>query len=178
MKKCIIIVAKWGKVVLCEQFSLRTAIKMAKSRQKEVAHMSFVGSYNHSLDAKKRVFVPSKFREDLGDEFYITRKFGAYLSIYTADDWQAYVEKIEKLPESDAEEIQDFILGAAQKCTPDASGRIILDDKLMRHAGIDKNIVFVGAGKQIRIWAEEEWNAREQKRDFDKMRDIMRQYGL
>ena len=140
--------------------------------------MSFVGSFVHSLDSKKRVFVPSKYREELGEEFYITRKFGAYLSIYTAEDWQAFVEKIERLPESDAEEIQDYILGAAQKCTPDASGRIILDDKLLKHAGIEKNIVFVGAGRQIRIWSEEEWNAREQKRDFDKMRDIMRQYGL
>lgn len=140
--------------------------------------MSFVGSYSHSLDTKKRVFIPSKFREDLGEEFYITRKFGQYLSIYTADDWAAYVEKIERLPESDAEEIQDYILGAAQKCVPDASGRIILEDRLIRHAGIDKNIVFVGAGKQIRVWAEEAWAEREQKRDYDKMRDIMRQYGL
>ena len=140
--------------------------------------MSFVGSYSHSMDAKKRVFIPSKFRDDLGEEFYITRKFDAYLSIYTAEDWEAYVDKISKLPEADAEEFQDFILGAAQKCTPDASGRIILDDRLLCHAGIDKNIVFVGAGKQIRIWAEEEWNERENKRDFDKMRDIMRQYGL
>lgn len=140
--------------------------------------MSFVGSYKHSLDAKKRVFVPSKYREDLGNEFYITRKFGAYLSIYTAEDWQAYVEKIERLPESDAEEIQEFILGAAQKCVPDANGRIIIDEGLMKHARIEKNIVFVGAGKQIRIWAEELWSKREEERDFDKMRDIMRQYGL
>lgn len=140
--------------------------------------MSFVGSYKHSLDAKKRVFVPSKYREDLGNEFYITRKFGAYLSIYTAEDWQAYVDKIERLPESDAEEIQEFILGAAQKCVPDANGRIIIDEGLMKHARIEKNIVFVGAGKQIRIWAEELWSKREEERDFDKMRDIMRQYGL
>ena len=77
--------------------------------------MSFVGSYNHSLDAKKRVFVPAKFREDLGDVFYITRKFDTYLSIYTADDWDAYIEKIEKLPESIAAEIQDFILGGDRK---------------------------------------------------------------
>ena len=140
--------------------------------------MSFVGSYSHSLDTKKRVFIPSKFREDLGDEFYITRKFGQYLSIYTADDWAAYVEKIERLPESDAEEIQDYILGAAQKCVPDSNGRIILEDRLIKHAGIDKNIVFVGAGKQIRVWAEEAWSEREQQRDYDKMRDIMRQYGL
>ena len=140
--------------------------------------MSFVGTYNHSLDAKKRVFIPSKFREELGDEFYITRKLDAYLSIYTAEDWEAYVEKISKLPEADAEDFPDFILGAAQKCKVDSNGRIILEDKLIKHANIDKNIVFVGAGKQIRVWAEEVWNEREQNRNYDKMREIMRQYGL
>ena len=140
--------------------------------------MSFVGSFKHSLDAKKRVFIPSKFRDDLGDEFYITRKFDTYLSIYTADDWAAYVEKIERLPESEAVEIQDFLLGAAQKCVPDASGRIILDDRLLKHAKIEKNIAFVGSGRQIRVWAEEIWNEREQNRNYDKMREIMRQYGL
>ena len=140
--------------------------------------MSFVGSYTHSLDAKKRVFIPSKYRDDLGEEFYITRKFDSYLSIYTRDDWDAYVEKISALPEADAEEFQDFILGAAQKCVPDASGRIILDEKLIKHARIEKNIVFVGAGKQIRVWAEELWNERESGRDYEKMREIMRKYGL
>lgn len=140
--------------------------------------MSFVGSYTHSMDAKKRVFIPSKFRDDLGEEFYITRKFDAYLSIYTAEDWEAYVDKISKLPEADAEEFQDFILGAAQKCTPDSNGRIILDERLMKHAKINKSMVFVGTGKQIRIWAEELWNEREQNRNYDKMREIMRQYGL
>lgn len=142
------------------------------------AMMSFVGSYTHAMDAKKRVFVPSKFRDDLGDEFYITRKFGSYLSIYTADEWEEYVEKISMLPEADAEEFQDFILGAAQKCTPDSNGRIILEDRLIKHAKIEKNIVFVGAGKQIRVWSEEIWNEREQTRDYEKMRDIMRRYGL
>jgi MraZ protein len=140
--------------------------------------MSFVGSYKHSLDTKKRVFIPSKFREELGEEFYITRKFDTYLSIYTSEDWQAYVERIEKLPESEAVEIQDFLLGAAQKCVPDASGRIILDESLAEHAGITKNVVFVGAGKQIRLWAEEIWSEREKTRDLSKMREIMRQYGL
>ncbi|MBQ8689165.1 MAG: division/cell wall cluster transcriptional repressor MraZ [Clostridia bacterium] len=140
--------------------------------------MSFVGSYSHSMDAKKRVFIPSKFRDDLGEEFYITRKFDAYLSIYTAEDWEVYVDKISKLPEADAEEFQDFILGAAQKCTPDASGRIIIDERLLKHAQITKNMVFVGTGKQIRVWSEEIWTEREKNRDYEKMREIMRQYGL
>ena len=114
--------------------------------------MSFVGTYNHTLDSKKRVFIPSKFRDELGDEFYITRKFNDYLSIYTAEDWEEYVDKISKLPEADAEEFQDFILGAAQKCIPDASGRIIIDDRLLKHAGIDKNVVFVGRKRISVCW--------------------------
>lgn len=140
--------------------------------------MSFVGSYSHSLDAKKRVFVPAKFREDLGNTFYVTRKFDTYLSIYTEEEWTAYLEKLEKLPESVAAEVQEFILGGAQKCIPDNSGRIIIDDKLLKHAGITKNIVFVGAGRQIRVWAEELWNEREKNRDFEKMREVLRDFGL
>ena len=140
--------------------------------------MSFVSSYTHSMDAKKRIFIPSKFREDLGEEFYITRKFDAYLSVYTAEDWEAYSEKISKLPEAVAVELQDFILGAAQKCIPDSNGRIIIDDRLLKHAKISKNVVFVGAGRQIRIWAEELWNEREQNRDYEKIRNIMLQYEL
>ena len=140
--------------------------------------MSFVGSYTHSLDAKNRVFIPSKFRDELGDVFYVTRKCDSYLSIYTEEDWERYLEVIEKLPESVAAEVQEFILGGAQKCTPDNSGRIIIDDKLLKHAKIDKNVVFVGAGKQIRVWAEELWTEREEKRDFEKMRAVLQDYGL
>ncbi len=140
--------------------------------------MSFVGSYSHSLDSKKRVFIPAKFREELGEEFYITRKFKPYLSIYTAADWQAYVDKISEVPESEADELQDFIFGLAQKCSLDSSGRIILDEELLKHANISKNIIFVGAGRQIRIWSEEAWTEREQNRDLDKLRAIMSKYGL
>lgn len=140
--------------------------------------MSFVGSYSHSLDAKKRVFVPAKFREELGNEFYITRKFDPYLSVYTADDWAEYVERISALPESEAAELQEYLLGFAQKCVPDGNGRIILDERLMKHAGIEKNLVFVGAGRQIKIWSEEIWNERESKRDTESIREIMRKYGL
>lgn len=140
--------------------------------------MSFVGSYVHTMDAKKRVFIPSKFREELGGEFYITRKFDPYLSVYTAAEWAEYVDIISKLPEADAAELQDYLLGAAQKCNPDANGRIVLDEKLMKHAKIDKSLVFVGSGKQIKIWAEEVWNERESKRDLSEIREIMRKYGL
>ena len=101
-----------------------------------------------------------------------------YLSISTAEEWEEFVTLISSLPESEAAELQDYLLGAAQKCTPDSNGRIILDEKLMKHAGISKNVVFVGAGKQIKIWSEETWNERENKRDPAAIRELMRKYGL
>ena len=142
--------------------------------------MSFVSTYIHSIDSKKRVFVPSKFREELGEEFYITRKFDRYLSVYTAEDWEAYVEKLERLPESEAVDIQNFILGAAQKCVPDASGRIILDERLIEYAGITKDIAFVGVGRQIRLFAKEVWEKSERDRldNLDLIREKMAKFGL
>jgi MraZ protein len=141
--------------------------------------MTFVGSYTHSIDAKKRVFIPSKFREDLGEEFYITRKLDSYLSLYTVEAWERLLNTLSQLPEADADELQDFLLGAAQRCVPDASGRIILDDKLLKHAKIDKNLVFVGAGRdQIKIWSEELWNEREQNYNYDNIRQKMKEFRL
>jgi MraZ protein len=130
------------------------------------------------MDSKKRVFIPSKFRDDLGEEFYITRKFEPYLSVYTAADWAEYVEVISRLPESEAAALQEYLLSNAQKCTPDSNGRIIIDEKLAAHAKITKSIVFAGAGKQIKIWAEEVWNEREQNRNLDEIKNLMQRYGL
>lgn len=140
--------------------------------------MSFVGSFPHSLDAKKRVFIPSKYREELGNEFYITKKFDPYLSVYTAQDWEEYSARISALPEAEAYHLQEYILGSAQKCTPDSSGRIIIDEKLLKHASIVKNVVFVGAGKQIKIWAEELWTERDSNRDLENIKNLMLKYGL
>ena len=175
--KSIIIVAKWGKVAESDVFSLIIPTLNNKLYERRVK-MSFVGSFKHSLDAKKRVFIPAKFREELGEEFYITRKFDTYLSIYTAEDWEIYVDKIQQLPETVALEVQEFLLGIAQKCVPDANGRIILDDRLAEHAQINKNIVFVGGGRQIRIWSEEIWDEREKNRNLERIRETMYQYGL
>ena len=140
--------------------------------------MSFLGSHSHALDSKKRVFIPSKYREELGNTFYVTRTLDPCLAIYTQDDWDIFLAKIESLPDSEVAEIREFMLGAAQKCVLDSNGRVIFDDILLKHADIKKNIVFVGAGKQIKVWAEEAWNEREKNRDFEKMRAILKDFRL
>ena len=75
-------------------------------------------------------------------------------------------------------EVQEFLLGIAQKCVPDANGRIVLDERLLAHAKINKNIVFVGGGSQIRVWSEELWDERERNRNLEKIKETMNLYGL
>ena len=173
---------QWGKLFdvpfLIPQKWGRSSPKWEKIDERREFLVSFVGSYPHSLDSKKRVFIPAKYREELGGEFYITRKFDPYLSIYTAKDWEEYVARLSALPEAEAYPLQEYILGSAQKCTPDSNGRIILDEKLMKHASINKNVVFVGSGQQIKIWAEEVWAAREGGRNLDQIKELMLKYGL
>ena len=135
-------------------------------------------SNNYSLDAKNRVFVPAKYREELGNVFYVTRSLESCLTIYTEDEWSLFLQSLDRLPNTTGAAAKEYFMSAAQKCAPDASGRILLDDTLKSHAKINKNVVFVGAGRVINVWSEEEWSAREANRDLESIRSLLLQYGL
>lgn len=139
---------------------------------------SCVGTFTHTIDKKNRVFIPSKIREVLGDTFYITRKPKGYLTIYSEEGWGEYVKKIQSLPESVAAPLQDFLIGGAQRCTTDVSGRTVLETRLVEHAALVKNVVFVGHGDQIRVWSEENWIIRESEQDLEKLNSLMETFNL
>ncbi len=139
---------------------------------------SCVGTFIHTIDKKNRVFIPSKIREVLGETFYITRKPKGYLTIYSEDGWTEYVKKIQSLPESVAGQLQDFLIGGAQRCTTDTSGRIVLESRLVEHAKLTKNVVFVGHANQIRVWSEESWIEREREQDLEKLNSLMETFNL
>lgn len=135
--------------------------------------MAFISSYTYSLDAKKRILIPSKYREELGENFYITRSLDDCLTIYPEKVWETFIEGLNNLPDSESEIAREYFMAFALKCTPDSSGRILLEDKHMTHAKIGKNAVFVGASKTINLWAEELWAEREKNRDREAIRRLL-----
>ena len=140
--------------------------------------MAFLGSGTYSLDAKNRVFIPAKYREELGNVFYVTRSLESCLTIYTESEWALFLESLDRLPNTTGSAAKEYFMSAAQKCTSDNNGRIILDDTLKGHSKINKNVVFVGAGRVINIWSEELWSEREASRDLESIRNLLLQYGL
>lgn len=140
--------------------------------------MAFISSFMYSLDTKKRIIIPNKFRDELGDTFYVTRSLDQCLTIYTEEEWSIFLKGLKDIPSSTSAIAMEYFMSAAQKCTLDGSGRILLDDKLIDHAKIGKNAVFVGAGNKINIWSEELWAEREADRDRDAIRLLLQQHGL
>ena len=118
------------------------------------------GKYDHSVDAKGRLFVPSKLREELGESFYVTLGLDHCLSVYTEAGWQAIVDKYNALPISQARKMR-FLFANAAKCEPDAQGRILLPAKLRAYAGLQKDVVVIGVSNRAEIWDAEKWYAVE-----------------
>lgn len=116
-----------------------------------------IGEYQHNIDAKGRVAVPSKFRDDLGALFYITKGLDNCLFVLPQDEWDRLVEKIKTLPISKARGLQRFFFSGAAEVAPDKQGRILIPQQLREHAQLDKEVTFIGTSSRVEIWNSSKW---------------------
>ena len=100
----------------------------------------FMGEYNHTIDAKGRLIVPSRFREQLGDEFVVTAGLDGCLFVYTNEEWKKFEEKLNTLPLTNpkARKFSRFFLASACPCEVDKQGRILLPAKLRMEAHLEQ----------------------------------------
>ena len=140
----------------------------------------FMGEYNHTVDAKGRLIVPSKFREQLGDEFVVTKGLDGCLFVYENTEWKILEEKLKKLPltNANARKINRFFLAGAALCEVDKQGRILLPAVLREFAGIGKDAVMVGVGKRIEIWSKESWMSANVYDDMDEIAESMEGFEI
>lgn len=128
----------------------------------------FMGEYNHTIDAKGRLIIPAKFREQLGDEFVVTAGLDGCLFVYGNNEWQTFEEKLRSLPISNlnARQFSRFFLSSANLCEVDKQGRILLPAKLRDCAKLEKEVTLVGVGTRIEIWSRDLW---EEKNNFSEL---------
>jgi len=144
------------------------------------------GEYRHSLDAKNRVSVPARLRDELGENFMIVRSIrGTCLRFYSAEAWKEYVEPLKHLPRKVAENTLWFLYRDAVQVTPDSLGRVVLPVGLLDFAKIsqkaeagDRNLVIVGCGDFGEIWSESLYDERVAGMDLDAIRQALEESGL
>jgi MraZ protein len=119
----------------------------------------FLGEYQHSLDSKGRIIVPSKFREELGSSFIATKGLDNCLFLYPMDEWRTIEEKLRSLPftRADVRSFARFFFSGASELEIDKQGRILLPSNLRDYAMIEKEMVIIGVGSRVEIWAHEKW---------------------
>ncbi len=121
----------------------------------------FMGEYHHSIDDKGRLIIPSKFRNDVGEKFVLTRGIEHCLYLYPFDVWEQITNKLESLPftKKDTREFTRFFLSGATVTEFDSQGRVNITSPQISYANINKECVIVGVGNKLEIWAVENWNS-------------------
>ncbi len=143
----------------------------------------FIGEYEHSMDAKGRVFLPAKFRGDFEEGLVMTKGLENCLFVYPMEEWRIIESKIKNLPMTDKNArkfVRTFSAGASD-ATMDKQGRIVIPQNLRNHASIDKEVVIIGAATRVEIWARNEWdsyNSDDEGLSYEELAERMTEMGI
>lgn len=139
----------------------------------------FTGEFEHSVDSKNRIFVPAKFREELGESFMVSRDLrGARLKIFSLEGWQDYIAPILEQERKISEKAMRYLHRNAVQVSPDSQGRILLTRELLAYAEIEKSAVIVGCSTYAEIWSIENWKAELESESTEDIRLELERFGL
>ena len=113
-----------------------------------------IGEYEHSLDAKGRMIMPAKLRQDMGEKFIVTKGLDGCLFAFSQEEWLNFETKLKTLPLSDrnARNFVRFFLSGATECELDKQGRFLIPNNLRVAANLEKEAVIIGVGTRLEIW--------------------------
>ncbi len=121
----------------------------------------FIGEYNHNIDTKGRLIIPSRFRESLSEKFIVTRGLDKCLFVYTLEEWENLVKIIKTLPFTKRKnrDFERFFFSGAIECEVDKQGRVNISSSLQSYAQLEKECKIVGVNERLEIWSENNWNS-------------------
>ena len=144
----------------------------------------FYGEFEHKLDKKGRIIIPSDFREaskeNYVEKFFVTRGLDSCLFMFPEEEWKLQESKFKGLSftKRETRKFNRLFFSGAVEATPDKQGRILVPTYLKNYAGIKKEIMIVGVSSRIEIWSKEKWeefynSSRESFEDIaEKLIDI------
>ena len=139
-----------------------------------------IGEYEHSLDTKGRLIMPSKLRQDIGDSFIITKGLDGCLFVFSQNEWLNFETKLKSLPLSDknARNFVRFFLSGATECELDKQGRFLIPGNLREVADLVKDTVIIGVGTRLEIWNKETWKKCDEDISADEIAENMTMLGI
>ena len=120
----------------------------------------FMGEYHHNIDDKGRLIIPSKFRNEPGEKFIVTRGLEECLFVYSISEWNEIINKLKQLPftNKDARLFMRMFMSGATECELDKNGRINIPTTLAKYASLDKECVVIGVNERLEIWSSSKFD--------------------
>lgn len=132
-----------------------------------------IGEHTHTLDTKKRLSLPSKFRKELGKTVVITKGLDSCIFVYSKKEWKNFAEKLNELSmgQGDTRAFSRYFLGGAVEVDIDSAGRILIPDFLKDLAHLQTKVMVVGLGSRVELWDEERWSIYQS--ELEKKADLV-----
>ena len=139
-----------------------------------------IGEYNHNLDAKGRTSIPSKFRDDLGGTFVLSKGLDNCLYAYSTAEWEGFQRDLLELRGKDAQKVRRFFFSGAAECEIDSQGRVVIPPVFREYAGLKRELVIIGNSNRAEIWDKDTWQKYISDSSFDseEIADAMDRLGL
>ena len=139
-----------------------------------------IGEYEHSLDAKGRLILPAKIREDMGEKFIVTKGLDGCLFGFSQTEWANFEEKLKTLPltNKNARDFVRFFLSGAIECEIDKQGRFLISSNLREFAGLEKEVIIIGMNSRLEIWSKEKWKNCDENISADEIAENMSMLGI
>ena len=141
-----------------------------------------IGEYEHSVDAKGRLIMPSKLKQDLGESFIVTKGLDSCLFVFSLTEWSNFEEKLKTLPltNKNSRDFVRFFLSGATECELDKQGRFLISANLRQYASLEKDVVIIGVGTRLEIWNKEKWQeySNEENISADEIAENMTMLGI
>lgn len=134
-------------------------VESGSTKTKPGVKWLFYGEFQHTIDPKGRIIIPSAFRKELDDKFMITKGLEECLFIFSMPEWNTLMNKLQTLPLSNnhARGFSRFFFSSAAECMPDKNSRILVPQELRAHAGLEKDICIIGVGTRVEVWSKDKW---------------------
>ena len=140
---------------------------------------SLMGTSDHHSDAKGRMNFPTKLREILGTTFYVTKGLDQpCLTVCSVAEWERLAAKVAAIPESKGGQLRRWLFSGAGVLTPDKQGRVLIPQDLRQFAGLEKDVVVIGANTKAEIWDRARWEALNAAWDPGEMLQTLEEIGF
>ena len=139
-----------------------------------------IGKHYHTIDAKGRVIIPAKFREDLGSSFVVSKGIGKCLAVYSVTEWRVFEDELLSKRGKTARGMQRALLSDANECEMDDQGRALLPMELRKEVGLQKEIVIIGVSTHAEIWNKADWEEYKSAPQFsdEEIEQAMEELGM